>query len=149
MAAQDLEIGELLANYLAGAAQVTTYVADRIRPDALDVKDRLPAIRYETITATPWHNLQGAAGKGEARVQFDCYGRTRREANQVGKAVRDVLDGLARVTLSDSVTVYDCVADVTYDRREPPGDGGQQWRCKRVIDFIVTHSEATPSLVRK
>lgn len=143
------DIADLLVQRLLAARQVTTLVGDRIRPDVLPIGDTLPAIRYETITRASEYHLGGASGTATSRVQFDAYGRTRREANALANAVNDVLSGLGGVTLGDDddqVRVFDLTRDNDYTRVDPPTAGSDAYRYRRVQDYEITHTEPVPSL---
>jgi hypothetical protein len=143
------EIDVLLAVHrLLKAGQVTTICGDRIRPEVLEQGEILPAIAYSTITSDDWHDLEGASGEAQTRVQFNCYALTVRDADRLGKAVEDVLDGFAgRLGEGDEVVeVADCVLDNNYRRADPPTPGDRRWRFRRVKDFVVSHSKQLPTL---
>lgn len=146
------DIGELLRGRLASARQVSSLVADRITPDVLPSGCELPAIRYEVVATDPTHHLGGASGFAFSRVQFDCYGRSRRQANGVASAVIDALDGFQGPLGYDDATpdagcrVHDCTLDNAYDRRDAPAPGSEQFRYRRTLDFQVSHTTPVPSL---
>lgn len=138
------DLSEELQARLHDSATVRNKTGGRIRPLVIEPEEKLPAIAYSTVDSESWTHLGGASGEAQTRVQFDCYGRTRREANEVADTVIDCLHTFTG-TLT-TITVVDCVLDNKYDRIDPPAKGSTAWRHRRVIDFLVTHSEATPSL---
>lgn len=134
--------------------QVTSLVEDRIRPEELLPTDKYPAIVYGTVATTPFDNLEGPSDEAQTRPQFNCYGDTVDEANQVADAVQDILNGY-RGFLGDSpaegevdarLFVSDCVRQNRYTRKAPLRPGSARSRIYTVVDFLVTHSEALPSL---
>lgn len=143
------DIAELLAARLRQVGPLTTLVANRIRPDVIAQGETLPAVRYKTVADTSWYTLEGAAGEASTRVQFDAYGATRREANLVAHLINQALSGLAGVTLGegdDVVEISDCVRDNKFDAIDPPPAGSDQYRRRRVQDYVVVHTEPVPSL---
>lgn len=144
------DIAMLLAARCVTAAQVTTVIGLRMRPDVLEPNEQLPAATYEVLNADNWHHLRGAQGEAQSRVEFNCYAATRESANKAAYAIRDVLDGFTGTLTHDDVdyaTVADCIVDNCYCRREPDAPGSNRWRYRTLIDFVVTHSEPVPSLV--
>lgn len=152
MSSAGSDIAELVAQRLGKAQRLTTLVANRIRPEVLKPKEQIPAITYETINVDDFYHLGGAAGEAQTRIQIDSYGRTRREANQVAFIVNDVLSGLGGVWLGeegpadDRVFVSEITRDNRYDRRDPPTSGSDDFRYRRVQDYLVTHTEPQPTL---
>lgn len=143
------DIAMLLAARAAGAAQVSTLIAERMRPDVLLPNDALPAATYEVVSTEEWAHLQGMQGEGSTRVQFNCYALSRETANKVAYAIRDVLAGWSGTLTHDDLEyaqVHDCIPDNRYTRREPDEAGSNAWRYRTVIDFEVTHSEPVPTL---
>lgn len=149
MASADSDIAELVAKRLRQANRLTTLVDNRIRPQHLKKGEELPAITYETVNTEDFYHLQGAAGEAQTRIQFDCYGATRREANQVAFIVNDVLSGLGGAWLGegeDRVFVSEITRDNKYDRDDPPEPGGDDFRYRRVQDYVATHTDPVPTL---
>lgn len=137
----------LVVHRVAESARVRALVGGRIRPGVLDADDALPAVVYSIVSSQHWHHLQGAAGGGQARVQFAAYAYSAAEAADVAGAIRDALDGFAGRLGDgeDAIAVYDCTLDNDYERHDPPTPGDHRWRRRRVIDFEVSHSEPLPS----
>lgn len=148
MSNQNADIGELLQAYLAESAKIKDLVGGRITPDAFEEGEGLPAIRYDVITSDDQHHLGGASGYAFSRVQFDCAATTRNQANQIGFAVADVIDGFTGyLGEGDLVDVDDCILDNKYNRRDQPTPGAAAWRYVRVLDFSVSHTQPTPTLL--
>ena len=102
----------------------------------------------EVLTSFEQHHLGGSSGYAFSRVQFDCAALTRNQANEVGFAVADVLDGFSgHVGEGSLVRVDDCVLDNKYNRRDQPPKGSTAWRYVRVLDFEISHTQPTPTLL--
>lgn len=143
------DIGELVTQQrLRTALQISTLVGDRIRPDVLAQGDALPALRYETVAVDNQHDLSGQSGEAFTRLQIDCYGRTRREANRLAAVVEDLLDGWggAYVGPDDNAWVSDCTLDNQWDTRDEPTAGGAEYRYVRKQDYLISHTKPVPSL---
>lgn len=145
MAITDTDIAYRIEQRLAASSPIAALVATRIRPMVLNENEQMPAIRYEMLSSDSWATLGESGKECQSRIQIDCYGSTMIQAAQVAAAVKSNLDGLAGVTLG-SVFVWDCVMDNRYDMVDPPPAGGKHWRKRRTMDFVVTHSEPTPTL---
>jgi hypothetical protein len=149
MISENTEIDRaLVLHRVSQARQVTTLCAGRIRPEALEQDDPVPAVVYGVVSSEPWHDLEGASGGAITRVQFNSYAESAAEADRLGLAIEDVLDGFAgRLGLGDEIVdVHDCTLDNNYRRFEQPRRGSRQWLYKRVKDFVVSHSKPLPSL---
>lgn len=144
MAITDEDLTFLICQRLKDSASVSALVSGRVRPDTLNENETMPAIRYDLITKNSWKTLQGSGDKATSRVQIECYGTTRLEANAVAAAVKNNLDGF-RGPLGD-LNIFDCVMDNQYDSIDPPTSGSKHWRKRRVLDFLITHTEPTPTL---
>ncbi len=148
MSNQNADIGELLQAYLAASPKIRNLVGNRITPDIFEEGEPFPAIRYEVLTSFEQHHLGGSSGYAFSRVQFDCAALTRNQANEVGFAVADVLDGFSgHVGEGSLVRVDDCVLDNKYNRRDQPPKGSTAWRYVRVLDFEISHTQPTPTLL--
>jgi hypothetical protein len=144
MAITDDDICFLLASHLGDSSSVSALVGDRIRPDVVTQNSSLPAIRYELIAEEPWNVLSGETSESQSRVQFDCYAMTRIQANQLAAAVKNRLHGFSGSL--GNIVVVDCFVDNQYDTVDPPVAGGNKFRKRRVMDFVITHTVPTPTL---
>lgn len=141
-------IAVLLAARLIQHAPLTTLIADRLRPQAVDQSDVWPAVTYAVMTTSPNYHLQGEDGSAETRVEFVVCSESYDEMNLIGNIIADQLAGFAGFLGKgdDRQRVYDCVRDNDFDRLDPPVPGDARWRYRRVIDFLVNHSTPVPSL---
>jgi hypothetical protein len=144
VAITDTDISFLIHQRLKANNAVAALVSSRIRPDTIDPNEVMPAIRYEVVRSGSWHNVNAEPSEATTQLQIDCYGATRLEANTVAAAVVNNLDGLTG-DIGD-VFINDCVLDNTYDRVDPPPAGGKNFRKRRTLDFIITHTTPTPTL---
>lgn len=138
------DISFLIYKHLLTIAAVTDLVGQRIKPDIIDPNETLPAIRYEVVRYNPWHNLSTPPSSAQTQLQLDCYGKIRQQANDVAKAVKVNLDGYSG-TLG-TIRVFDCVLDNAYDRLDPPPPGSKEYRRRRTMDFLISHTEPVSAL---
>jgi hypothetical protein len=146
MAITDTDLPYLIEQRLAASAAITALVSTRIRPMVLNENESIPAIRYEMISSESFTYLGGSGKECRTRIQIDCYGSTTIQAAQVAAAVKNNLDGLGATALGD-LWIYDCVMDNRYDMVDRPEPGSKHFRKRRVMDFVITHTEPSPSLI--
>lgn len=79
---------EAVRKLLLDAATVKALVANRVDWVIRSQGATLPAITIHLITGTPQMHYSGPSGWSRDRLQFDCWGRTHKDA-------RDVADTLA------------------------------------------------------
>lgn len=141
-------IAVLLASRLVAHAPLTTLVGERIRPHVLAQGDPYPGVTYGVLNTVPDYDLSGESGAAETRVEFAVYALDYDELNLAGNLIVDQLAGFAGFLGSgdERRRVYDCVRDNDYERTEPPAAGDARWVYRRVIDFLVNHSEPIPTL---
>lgn len=144
MAITDTDIGFLIAKRLMASASVGAMVGDRIRPDTIDPNEVMPAIRYEAVQSGPWPRLNDPPKESLTRLQIDCYGTTRLEANAAADAAENNLSGFSGEL--GSVLVFDCTLDNKFDRTDPPASGSKHWRKRRTLDFVIAHTTPVPDL---
>lgn len=60
--------------------------------DALPQNVTMPAITYRVIDTVPNEHLGGIADVSKARIQIDCFAKTRGAANALADAVRIALE---------------------------------------------------------
>lgn len=141
-------IAVLLANRLLQHTPLTTRIGDRLRPNVLDQGDAYPGVTYGVLNTTPDYDLEGESGSAETRVEFAIYGLNYDEMNLIGQLIVDQLAGFTGFLGTGDARrrVYDCVRENDYERTDPPAPGDKRWVYRRVIDFVVNHSEPVPSL---
>ncbi|MEO9590245.1 DUF3168 domain-containing protein [Rhodopirellula bahusiensis] len=144
MAITETDISFLIYQRLKDNDSIWAMVNPRIRPDTIDPNEVMPAIRYEVVRSRPWHSISTEPSETTTQLQIDCYGATRLEANTVAAAVVNNLDGFTGEL--GEIFVNDCVLDNTYDRVDPPPAGGKNFRKRRTLDFVITHTSPTPTL---
>ena len=129
------DIGISLQTHLVAQSGVNAICADRGHPDNLPKDCLLPAFTYEVISEQPHHHLGGTSGLREARIQFDCYAATRKQANELDEAILAALD-MQRATLGGTY----CNTVQAQDRisgTDPPIDASDQWRYIAIRDYLI------------
>lgn len=109
-----------LFSALSGNADLTALVADRIFPDAAPGGTANPCTVYQFLRDDFEDLLDaGATENGEIAVQFRCYGSTRKDANAVREAVRQQMQNLEPVGITDEIRIEGTRwsdAEYTFDR---------------------------------
>lgn len=91
-----MSLESAIFDYLTADAGVGALVLDRVYPVRLPEKSTLPAIVYHKVSASRLYTYDTYGTSDpfvQARVQFDCWGRTALEAIDVGTAVLVALSG--------------------------------------------------------
>ena len=77
--------------------EVTNLVGTNIFTDQIPQTASGPLIVIWTITETPFNQLSGALGMDQARIQFDAYGTSRPQANDIAWNIWVALDAFQGV----------------------------------------------------
>lgn len=140
------DLGTGLCAFLAAAPAVRALAYSessqglRLGPTTLPQGETLPAIVYHEISADSDQTLDGRTGIANTRIQFDCYGKTAIEAQQLRLAVELALQGYRGPAGDEqilSVTIGSRRSDV-----QPRNDGTDEVDHIRQVDFLITHREA-------
>lgn len=144
-------ISELIT-YLESKTTITDYVGSGSEPSRIYVArrpqgDALPAMVIEYTGSEHVRHLTGAAGLAEASLQITSYSTSSLEAEQMGDAVRLVLDGYDSETGamgSLSVRKVELMSDDL--RYNDPVDASDVGIYSLEQDFSLWYSETVPSL---
>lgn len=83
------DLNKAVYDYLIADSAVSALVGTRIRPDALDDDDTMPAVLFYRTTGVHETRIDGStAGLAETRLEVHCFANTRKQANEVAEAVR-------------------------------------------------------------
>lgn len=82
-----------LVAFLAADPELSVLVGDRIEPEPLPDKVRLPAIVYSRVSGVRTVDYEGGGGLVPYRYQFDIWATTRASAQAVAYALRRALLG--------------------------------------------------------
>src|SRR6056297_610982 len=83
------DLSAAIYTILTSDSDVFGETSTRIRPDALDQNETLPAITYWRVSGTSINEINGSvSGLARARVTIECYATQRNEANQIAEYVR-------------------------------------------------------------
>lgn len=103
----------------------------------------LPYIVLTEISAVREPQLRAASGMVQKRVQVDVYASSSTGVRRLSEYVRDSLDGY-RGTMGSTV-VRSCHLDGESDFYEPPDDGSSGGKCRRIMEFVIFHTETVPT----
>lgn len=83
------DLNNAIYEYLIADAGVSALVGTRVRPDALDDGEAMPAVLFYRTTGVHELKITGSlSGIAETRVSIHCFANTRKQANEVAEAVR-------------------------------------------------------------
>jgi len=135
------DLNAAVYNVLANDSNVSNEVGARIRPDAIDQNETLPAIAYWRVSGVAINEMNGSvSGLARSRVTVECYAASREAANQLAEYVRIALIN-ARGTY-DGTKVRNFLVD-THQQHfiENPTDGNAVFRYVTAQDFNVHYIE--------
>lgn len=128
-----------LREHLLSQAAVSELIAARMYPDALKQGTELPAIVYYVIDRPRDNTLAGPGDVARTRIQLDCYGHTREEADAVADAVETVLAAFVVPAMMAGLWVMTLELVGPTWKSDPPTDGSDDWRRISMLDVIVHH----------
>jgi hypothetical protein len=131
------DIGAAIRSILVADATVATLASKRISSDYLPQGWKLPAIVYFVIDVTPNESLTAIANMSRARMQIDCYGGSRGDANQLSDAVRLALEKNAGVFINEIN-----MAVGPHDGIDRPPSGQDTRRFISSMDYLVSYRVA-------
>ena len=133
MAAANLPIA--LRKVITHDQSTKSLCAERAFPDTIPQGEGLPAIRYEVLSDRRDNDLSGLSGGRRARIQYDCYAKTRIEADELATAIETLLGNQHGNV--HGVWIYELLPDNKYNRLDPPAEGSDEDRYRAVVDFTV------------
>lgn len=144
MALADIRLA--LRAYLLADATVSAAVGgSRIHPTILPQGTNgpaVPAVVYNLITELTDHHTLGPSGLVMARMQLDAYAATPNEADDLGRAIKERIDGAAGVwtygsaSPQESVTVQGVFAETARTGYEAEHKLHRSGR-----DFLIWYAE--------
>lgn len=145
-----------IRDHLVGSTAIQNAFSTRIYPGVIPQEERnsggsrrelYPCIVYTEVTGRPENYLGGESGVHQTRIQLDIYtdgtgGQQR--LNELTELVRNRLSGY-RGTFGTG-----CYGTAHLERNEPltmtPQDGSDKHRRRQVMEFLITHTAAVPTL---
>lgn len=112
-------IEEAIYSVLSSTPIVTDQINTRIYPVQAKQNPTYPFVVYSLVSDRSLQWLSGPGGMYWSRFQFDCYGRSYRQAKNLAYSLRDVWDGYSAIVGSvdicrvSYVTMVDDFAPVT------------------------------------
>lgn len=138
-----MSIKQSVLAYLLTKTGVTSLVVDRIYTGLRPQGEALPAITIHKISAGPEHDLDGAAGNANPRIQIDCWAGTDLEADALAEAVRNAMDGFTGTMGSHHIDV--ALLDDGSDDQAVPIDGSDVSTYRVTQDYLIRHTESQPT----
>lgn len=130
------DLGEAIRKILVDDATISSIVGAKVSTDYLPQSTTPPAVVFHVIFGEVFNPVDDPLYSfTTSRVQFDCYGSNRSEANLLWLAVRSALLSATRTTVAD-IELKEISQDGGYryltDRAE---SGSQQYRFLTSQDF--------------
>lgn len=126
---------------LSESQPVIALVKQRIRPDALDQNETIPALVFWRVSGRTEDTINGSVSElARARVTVEAYGSRRDAANELAEKARIALIK-ARGTYAGT-KVRNCLMDTHQQQyTERPTDGTGQLRYVTSQDFTINYIE--------
>lgn len=135
------DIGYSVRSYLLSKSAITDLIGSRMYPDAMKKSATMPAVIYYVISSTHDHKMSDVAGMIHSRIEFDCYGMTRLEANEVADAIKSCgITGYRGTTQGNFINGVEIDSGDQY-LNEAPTDGNQEHRYVTTFDLLVHYTE--------
>lgn len=139
-----------LVQYAEDDSAIAALVASRVWPLGSMPSDPVwPNIVVSQVGAEPQRHLLGGSELVQALYQFDCWGESTGDVEQLADAVRKRFDNRRHLDLPSPVGTFR-VQSMTLQnvqaRFEPPLEGSDQAKLGRQLDIDVWYNEtATPT----
>lgn len=143
---------EAVNSWLMTQGALRGLVGKRILPGVAPKNTPFPYLTFVRVGTTTPTVLVGTVRIAFSRVQFDCWGSTALEAEQVGDLLRagllTWLDDPTQPAWGD-VTMQSLTIEDDADDEEPAGDSSDDASYRRRIDVTLCYEEQTlPTLLR-
>ena len=132
-----------LYSYLSGHAGLTALIGERLYPSTAPPGAPLPRITFQRISEASERHQTAAAGLAISRVQFDCWGRSTVEVEDVAEQLRQALETY-RGDMG-GLTVRYAMIESTIDQYEPPEDAGERGIHRVTSDYAIWHEQTIPT----
>lgn len=138
------------ASHLKNDADVSAEVSDNVY---VNIAEPNPGAKFITVQRLPGtehvRNQGGASGKVQYSFQVNCYADAAEDAETIGDAVRDALDGLTRATLGTSPNNMTAISVTLEDDNGDyvsVSDGSEQGKHVVRMTWSVWAAETVPAL---
>ena len=137
------DISATIRSMLVADTNVSGVVSSRIHADVLPQRCVFPAIAYEIIDTTPNEHLSGIVDLSRARIQIDCYAKTRADANSLADKVRLAIEKKTAGTYSSQYIVEINLVSGEQFFVEQPKEGTDKRVFGTSQDFYVHYRTTT------
>ena len=110
----------------------------RMYPGKMPQTPTMPLLVYQRVSGPREHDMDGAAGIANPRIQIDAWASTYTGAKALSTAVRKRIDGYSGDVGSPAV---DVIVAMLLSDRDLYDDETELWRVS--MDFEIMHIEAT------
>lgn len=141
-----MTIETALFSYLITKSPITTEVSTRVYPSVPPSDPTYPFITYQVISNGPAHDMSGAVGLTEVRLQIDAWAFAASQQQAISEAARNVLDGFRGLMGTELLDVRQCFLDSRNTFQEPDKQGKNLPVYRASLDFLIWHVESLPTL---
>ena len=136
-----------LFQYLTAQAPIIALIKKRMYPESAPKGACYPYLTYSTVFGKAEKHLGAASALSLTTIQLDCCGETKKQAVELGEALREELDGMRGATIgTTTTTVVESISiQSTRDTIERPDSGQEQVKYIRQIDVDVWHVTTVPT----
>jgi len=139
-----MSIKSELYTYLTNSTPLAALVSNRIYPQTAPTSAALPYIVYSRIDGAHLHCFGGAAGIATARFQFMAWSSTSDNAEEIGEALRNRMDGLGNTTWG-AFSILTVFLENEVDQITTPEHGEEQGVFAGLQDYLISYRESVPS----
>lgn len=122
---------------------VSSVVGSRMHSDVLPEKIAMPAIRYLVVDTLPNECLGGIAPISRARLQLDCYAKSRSASVSLANAVRLALEKKHRGDNTGEFIHEISLQEGGRHMFDLPPNGSDQRRYITILEFFVFYTTTT------
>lgn len=135
------DIGQSVRDKLAATQEVTTLTGSNIYSDVLEAGTNIPAVVVIVTSNQAHEDINGSNRIYQSTLDVFAYGRTRKEANALGSAIRTYalpadLRGLVHGMTWQEVSLISGPSEVV----DQPSQGSDQWRRVASQTFVIWNS---------
>ena len=141
-----MSITKAFRDTLQGNGPVAAIVGDRVRIE-WPKSETYPYLTIINITNLPEHHMTAAAGLVFARLQIDCWTRSRMKTEALSTLVREALDGRPASAMgNDNLDVSSVhLVEGPSNEDSPPTDQSRVAVYRDRLDFTAWHAQSVPT----
>ncbi len=141
-----MTIETALFSHLSVQAGITALVSTRVYATVPPSDPTYPFITFQIFSDVPEHDMSGAVGLTQVKVQIDAWAFLVAEQQAIAEAVRNELDGFRGALGTEALAIRSCFLDSRNTFQEPDKQGKNLPVHRSSLDFSIWHVESLPTL---